>query len=287
MRRTILGLRVISGLVLSDHGLPPSLCQTPEIALSNSRLLIENFRESARLQYAVIPRFAPLASEAMLEVCQTLLRENPGLTFTTHINESQAEIVQVLQAFPWAADYLAIYEKYDLVGPRSVLSITYMERTRNWFVSLNDRQPSRIARAAMRRSATASFLCSATSMRTCELAGERCGSRDGIRHSQRGAPGGADAARGWGPVVLTSAQLLWLATRAGAEAISMADEIGDFTPGKAAIWFTSSRPPVRRCTQCSPYRRSRAHAQRGDYPGGGGERLRSAGGGRCGLRGSP
>ncbi|HVV45303.1 MAG TPA: amidohydrolase family protein, partial [Bryobacteraceae bacterium] len=76
------GLRVISGLVLSDRGLPPSLCQTPEIALSNSRLLIDNFREKGRLQYAVIPRFAPSASEAMLEVCRTLLRENPGLMFT-------------------------------------------------------------------------------------------------------------------------------------------------------------------------------------------------------------
>jgi len=36
------------------------------------------------------------------------------------------------------------------------------------------------------------------------------------------------------PVALTSAQLLWMATRAGAEALSMGDEIGDFTTGKAA-----------------------------------------------------
>ncbi|HEY4088860.1 MAG TPA: amidohydrolase family protein, partial [Bryobacteraceae bacterium] len=96
------GLRVTSGLVLSDRGLPPVLCQTPEIALSNSRLLLETFRDKSRLRYAVIPRFAPSTSEAMLEVCQTLLRENPALLFTTHVNESAAEVAQVLQAFPWA-----------------------------------------------------------------------------------------------------------------------------------------------------------------------------------------
>jgi guanine deaminase len=35
-------------------------------------------------------------------------------------------------------------------------------------------------------------------------------------------------------MVLSPAQMLWMATRAGAEALSMEDETGDFTPGKAA-----------------------------------------------------
>jgi guanine deaminase len=35
-------------------------------------------------------------------------------------------------------------------------------------------------------------------------------------------------------VVLDPAKLLYLATRAGAEAMGLADEIGDFAPGKAA-----------------------------------------------------
>jgi guanine deaminase len=36
------------------------------------------------------------------------------------------------------------------------------------------------------------------------------------------------------PMSVTPAQLLYLATRAGAEALAMEDQIGDFTPGKAA-----------------------------------------------------
>ena len=36
------------------------------------------------------------------------------------------------------------------------------------------------------------------------------------------------------PLTLSPAQMLWLATRAGAEALAFEDRIGDFTPGKSA-----------------------------------------------------
>jgi guanine deaminase len=45
------------------------------------------------------------------------------------------------------------------------------------------------------------------------------------------------------PFALKPAQLLYLATRAGAEALGLADEIGDFQAGKAAD-FVYLRPPA-------------------------------------------
>ncbi|HEY4085488.1 MAG TPA: amidohydrolase family protein, partial [Bryobacteraceae bacterium] len=179
--------------------------------------------------------FAPSTSEAMLEVCQTLLRENPALLFTTHVNESAAEVAQVLQAFPWAGDYLAVYEKYDLVGPRSVLAHN---------VHATDAE---LARLAERQAAIAHCPCSNAVLGSGIFPLQRHLSAK-VRFAL-----GSDVGAGTGfgilkealqaalmqrvapePVVLTSAQLLWMATRAGAEALGMAEEIGDFTPGKAA-----------------------------------------------------
>jgi guanine deaminase len=45
------------------------------------------------------------------------------------------------------------------------------------------------------------------------------------------------------PMTLTAAQMLYLATRAGAEAMNLADSIGDFTPGKSAD-FVYLRAPM-------------------------------------------
>ena len=132
------GLRVTSGLVLSDRMLRPDLHQKPDIAFRECQSLIALFHGRARLSYAVTPRFALSASEPMLEVCQARLRENPSLRFPTHINESPDEIARVAGLFPWAADYLAIYEKYNLIGRRSVLAHNVH--------TTNDNQLKRLAR---------------------------------------------------------------------------------------------------------------------------------------------
>src|SRR6185503_3248252 len=52
------GLRIVSGLVMSDRQLRPELLQTPESAYRDSRELIRCFHGQGRLLYAVTPRFA-------------------------------------------------------------------------------------------------------------------------------------------------------------------------------------------------------------------------------------
>src|SRR5580658_11145154 len=94
------GLRIVSGLVLADRHLLPELYHSPEEAYRESTELIRRFHDAGRLLYAVTPRFALSASEAILEVCATLLAENPGVLFQTHMNESLKEIEQVCHLFP-------------------------------------------------------------------------------------------------------------------------------------------------------------------------------------------
>ena len=229
------GLRLVSGLVLSDRLLLPELHQTPEAAYQGSTELMKRFHGRGRLSYAVTPRFALSASEAMLEVCQTLLRENPGLRFQTHLNESPAEISEVSRLFPGASDYLSVYERFHLAGRFSVFA-------HNLHAS-----DSELDRLAAHGSAVAHCPCSNAALGSgffplrrhvdrgvqCALGTDVGGGtgfgmlKEGLQAYllQRLAPDG---------MRLTSAQLLYLATRAGAEALGMEALTGDFTIGKAA-----------------------------------------------------
>jgi guanine deaminase len=229
------GIRVAAGLVLSDRGLPEPLLQSPDEAYRLSRELIARHHGKAGLRYAVTPRFALSASEGMLEVCQALLREQPDLLFQTHLNENPEEIAEVRAAFPWAGSYLEVYDRYGLAGARSVFAHN---------LHAADGELQRLAAAG---SAVATCPCSNAvlgsgmfPMRRHLSAGVRfalgsdvgAGTGFGILKEalqcymvQRLLPDG---------VLLSPAHLLYLATRAGAAALRLEDETGDFTPGKSA-----------------------------------------------------
>jgi len=229
------GLRIVCGQVFSDRQLRPELHQTAESSYRDASELIRRFHGRGRLLYAVTPRFALSASEAILEVCQTLMSEHPGVRFQTHINENEAEIAAVAKMFPWAQDYLAVYERYGLGGPRAVMAHN---------VHSTDSQLERMAAAgtsvAHCPSSNASLGSGIFPMARHRRAGVRfalgadigAGTGFGVMKEglqaylmQRAAPGGT---------VLGAAQLLYLATKAGAEARALDHETGDFTPGKSA-----------------------------------------------------
>jgi guanine deaminase len=237
------GLRVASGLVLSDRLLRPELHTTPEQAYRDSTMLIERYHKRGRILYAVTPRFAYSTSDAMLEVCQQLMSERQDLRLQTHINESKAEIGELARLFPWAADYLAIYERYRLSGERSVMAHNVHGT------------PSEIDRLA--GAGTAVTHCPGSNaalgsgvfpLRRHVAAGVRCALgtdvggglgfgllKEGLQAylMQRLAPD---------PQGLDAARLLYMATHAGAEALGLQTEVGDFKTGKAAD-FVYLRPP--------------------------------------------
>jgi guanine deaminase len=243
------GLRTISGLVLADRLLREELHRTPEAAYAESEALIRRFGSGAqarrgRTGYAVTPRFALSASEPMLEVCQTLLREHPGLHFTTHINENVREVEEVARLFPWAGDYLAVYERYGLAGRRSV------------FAHNVQATGPELRRLAERKASIAHCPCSNAALGS-GIFPMRCHLQARVHFGL-----GTDVGGGTGfgmlketlqaylmqrvaaqPVSLSPAQMLYMATRAGAEALAMEDETGDFAAGKAAD-YVYLRPPA-------------------------------------------
>jgi guanine deaminase len=230
-----IGLRVVSGLVMSDRRLRPELHRTPAEAYRDSVQLIREYHGRGRLRYAVTPRFALSTSELMLEVCQTLMREYPDAAFQTHINENALEVQEVSAMFPWAGDYLAVYERFGLAGRRCVMAHN---------VHATDSELERMA-------------ATGTSVANCPWSNAMLGS--GLfplrRHLRAGVKValGTDVGGGTGfgmlkealeayamqrvapeGMLLSPAHLLYLATRAGAEALNLGTETGDFAVGKSA-----------------------------------------------------
>lgn len=114
-------MRIVSGKVLMDLG-PKDLRDTPEGARADSEELIHRWRGRGRLGYAVTPRFALTSSDEQLRQAGALLDAHPDVLLHTHLAENKYECAAVAERFPHAHDYLDVYDRFGLVGPRSVFA---------------------------------------------------------------------------------------------------------------------------------------------------------------------
>lgn len=115
------GLAMIAGKVMMDRNAPPALCDTAESSYRDSKMLIERWHGKKRQRYAVTPRFAITSTDAQLRAAGTLLGEYPDVYLQTHLSENLAEIAEVRRLFPWAKNYTDVYDRFGLLGPRSIL----------------------------------------------------------------------------------------------------------------------------------------------------------------------
>jgi guanine deaminase len=239
------GLRITSGMVFSDRMLRPELHQTAHQALLEGSELIERWHNRGRLRYAVMPRFALSCSDEMLAICAELLALKTDLLFHSHINENRAEI-DLVKKLAHSKDYLAAYERHGLVGSRSVFAHS---------VHPSDSELKRMAKAG----SSVAHCASSNAFIGSGLMPLRRHITYGVRVALGSDVGGGtgfslfkegleayqmqmlrDAASGDG-VALTPERLLYLATRAGAEALHLPD-VGDFVPGRQADFMVLKAP---------------------------------------------
>ncbi len=114
-------LRVIAGKVMMDRNAPDFLTDTAQAAYDDSKALIERWHGKDRALYGLTPRFAPTSTDAQLEAAGALWQESKGVYMQTHVSENRQELAWVAELFPDCSDYLGVYEKYGLLGPRCVL----------------------------------------------------------------------------------------------------------------------------------------------------------------------
>jgi guanine deaminase len=115
-------MRLIAGKVLMDREAPAGLTDTVDSGREDTEALIRAWRGRGRLGYAVTPRFAVTSTDAQLAMAGEVLAAHPDVLLHTHMSENRAEIARVGELFPWARDYLDVYDRFGLVGPRSVFA---------------------------------------------------------------------------------------------------------------------------------------------------------------------
>ena len=238
------GLRVASGLVVSDRNLTAELQVSPDVGVASSLVLAKRWHGRGLVRYVVTPRFSVSCSEELLSACGELAREIPGALVTSHLNETPGEISLVRDLFPWASDYLETYERFGLVGERSVFAHD---------VHTSDSELLRLAGAG----AAVAHCPSSNAFLGSGLFPLRRHLDAGVRVAL-----GTDIGAGTGlsmlkeslmayqvqmlegpkGVRLGPAHLLWLATAAGASALGLPDEVGCLSPGASAD-FVLLRPP--------------------------------------------
>jgi guanine deaminase len=114
-------MRIVSGKVLMDLG-PETLHDSVETGRADSEALIARWRGRGRLGYAVTPRFALTSSDTQLAGAGDLVAAHPDVLMHTHLAENMGEIAAVADRFVTARDYLDVYDRFGLVGPRSVFA---------------------------------------------------------------------------------------------------------------------------------------------------------------------
>jgi len=246
-------MRVSCGKVLMDLG-PPGLADTPGTARSETEALIRNWRGRGRLGYAVTPRFAPSCSDEQLAVAGELLALHPDVLLHTHVAENKRECAEVAARFGDARDYLDVYDRFGLVGPRSVFAHG---------IHLSSRECTRLAQSGAGIAVCpSSNLFLGSGFFDFTLAADH-GVRLGL---------GTDIGAGTSFSVLHTAGLayqaalagghrldplraLWLATAGGAALLHIADKVGALAEGQEADFVVldpAATPLIARRTRGAP-----------------------------------
>ncbi|MDF1872419.1 guanine deaminase [Vannielia sp.] len=227
------GMAVVAGKVAMDRNGPPDLLDTPQRAYDESAALIKGWHRQGRARYAITPRFAPTSTPEQLEVMGALWAEHPDCPMQTHLSEQIEELAWVADLFPKDEDYLAVYERFGLVGPGALFGHA---------IHLTARERARLAESgsAVVHCPTSNTFIGSGVFDAMGLAHQRIpiglatDTGGGSSFSMLRSMASAYEMSQLNGAPLHPAHLLWLATAGAAKALRMEGEIGTLEPGTAA-----------------------------------------------------
>ena len=237
------GLRITSGLVVSDRVLRPDLLTTPQAAYDEGLALartVARRREQPLRRHPALLAVLHRRDARLVRGPEATRSREPGSPPTSTRTSPRSR--RCGELFDGCDDYLSTYDRHGLVGPA---------------------QRVRPQRAPHRWPSSASWPSSRRRVAHCPTSNAALGSglfplREHVGHGVRVALG-SDVGAGTGfslfkeglqayfmqqllgerGLALTPAHLLHLATSAGAAALGLADEVGDLSVGKQfdAVWL--------------------------------------------------
>ncbi|MCX4246726.1 guanine deaminase [Paraliomyxa miuraensis] len=238
------GLRAVTGLTLMDRNAPPANRLEAVEAMAASDALIERWhgRDGGRIRISMIPRFALSCTPELLREAGRRSREH-DLLLQTHISENRDEIAQTLAAFPGHRDYLSVYEDHDCAGPRTLLAHC---------IHFSDDEWARMQAQdiAVAHCPDSNFFLGSGCMplRVALDRGLRVGLGTdvgaGRTFSVRRVAAAAYDASLLCQAMVSPEELLWLATRGGAQAMRQDDRLGCIAPGFDADLVAIDVPPL-------------------------------------------
>jgi guanine deaminase len=218
-----------------DRNAPEALLDAPGGGYDEAKALAARWHGRGRQLYAVTPRFAPTSTPGQLEAAGALWREHPGSYLQSHLAETRDEVAWVRSLFPASRDYLDVYDRFGLLGPRAIYGHGIWLSEREW-------RRCHETRTAIAHCPTSNLFLGSGLFRLGEA-------RRGDRpvHVGLGTDVGAgtsfsllrtmaaayDVAQ-LGGTPLPAAEAFHLATRGAAGILGLADRIGSLAPGLEA-----------------------------------------------------
>ncbi len=230
-------LLMVAGLTGIDREgtAPEDYRDTAHSFYANSRELVDRWHNVGRNRYAITPRSAYGSTREQLDYCGQLKSETPDLWVNTHMCENPKEIQGVAEFFPESSDYLNVYERAGIVGPKFV-AVHSIHIGDSIIERMADSQSS-IAFCPMSNLFLGSglFKLRETTFRENPvLVGLGTGMGAGNSFGMLPVLEQAYKVAALRETKLSAFRALYLATLGGARALWLDGEIGSFDPGKAA-----------------------------------------------------
>jgi guanine deaminase len=227
------GMHLAAGKVMMDRHCPDWLRDTAQTSYDDSLALIARWHGVDRLRYAVTPRFAPTSTDEQLTLAGRLAAEHADVLVQTHLAENQEELAWVKSLYPDARSYLDVYDRFGLVGPRTVLAhgiwLDEADRTR---IAESGASIAHCPCCNLFMGSGLFDLDSATTTGVQVAFGTDIGG--GTSFSLLRVMHEAYKVAQLRGSSLTPERAFYLATLGGARALGAADRIGNFAPGKEA-----------------------------------------------------